>query len=133
MLDGQGHHLVQVEDLHSLVNYVFVPESTDLSQAAHSFLLIWLTPLSGKELGHEFLANLPNSSFEVVTGLLLLADREKTLAIGIKSELHDQICCGYPIVCCIEWSLHLPTKLNLRSPCANPEISPPGVMKQTSV
>lgn len=89
MLNGQRHHLVQVEDLQSLVNHIFVPHSADFSQTTQSFFLIWLTPLSSKEFGHKILADLPNNSFEVITGLLLLTNREEAFAIRVKGELKD--------------------------------------------
>lgn len=92
MLDGQGHHLVQIKHLHSLVDYILIPKSTHLAQAAQSLFFIWLTPFPSKKLGHEFLTDFPNSSFKIITGLLLFAYGKEALAIGIKSEFEDYIC-----------------------------------------
>lgn len=116
MLNGQGHHLVQVEDFNSLVEYVFVPHSTDFAQATQSFLFVWLAPLPAKEFRHKLLTDLPYDAFKIITGLLLLTDREKALTVRIKGKLEDQIRGGHPIIRCIEKKIHLPTKLNLRSP-----------------
>lgn len=102
MLNGQGHHLVEVEDFNSLVEHVFVPHSTDFAQTTQSLLLIWLAPLPAKEFRHELLTDLPYDAFKIITGLLLLTDREKALTIRVKGKLENQIGRGHPIVRCIE-------------------------------